>query len=62
MSAFKHMEEGLEAKGYSPGSAAAITAAHGIKKYGKNVMEKAAHAGVSAKAMQRRLHAKRMGA
>jgi len=42
---FKKMESALEKKGYSEESAKAITAAHGIKKYGKTKMSEMAAAG-----------------
>ncbi len=56
MSKFEKMQSDLESKGYDSESAAKITAAAGDKKYGNKVMSKAAHAGVSAEAMKRRMH------
>lgn len=50
---------GLEKKGHSVDSAAKITATAGDQKYGKKVMGKAAHAGISAQAMKRRLTKKK---
>lgn len=61
MSAFKKMEGALERKGYSEDSAARITAAAGNKKYGKETMQKAAKAGISAEAMKRRLEKRNRG-
>lgn len=60
MSKFKQFEGRLESKGYSEDSATKIAASVGRKKYGAKVMSKAAHAGVSAEAMKRRMH-KSMG-
>lgn len=47
---FKNMEEGLEKKGYSEESAKKITAAAGIKKYGKKKMASMAKAGKKRRA------------
>ena len=55
------MEGALERKGYSEDSAARITAAAGNKKYGKETMQKAAKAGISAEAMKRRLEKRNRG-
>jgi hypothetical protein len=46
---FKKMESALEKKGYSEESAKKITAAAGIKKYGKAKMQKMAAAGKKRK-------------
>jgi hypothetical protein len=42
---FQKMEKGLERKGYSEGSAKAITASHGIKTLGQKKMTSLAKAG-----------------
>lgn len=55
MSKFKQLEGKLESKGYSADSSAKIAASVGDKKYGKKVMSKASHAGVSAETMKRRM-------
>lgn len=55
MSKFAKMQSAIERRGYSAESAAKITAAAGDKKYGTQVMGKAAHAGISADAMKRRM-------
>lgn len=46
---FKKMEDSLEKKGYSEESAKKITAAAGIKKYGKKKMMSMAKAGKARK-------------